>query len=134
MPLGAAISDSKTLSGAAIPTGTITFSLFGPNNATCTGLPIFTSTVTVNGNGTYSSLSFTPSAIGTYRWIANYGGDANNAATANTCNAANEQVDVTAVVVPPPAAAIPTLSEWAMIMLAALLAIAGFAAMRRRAR
>jgi Ice-binding-like/IPTL-CTERM motif len=29
---------------------------------------------------------------------------------------------------------IPTLSEWAMIMLAALLAIAGFAAMRRRAR
>ena len=31
-------------------------------------------------------------------------------------------------------AAIPTLSEWAMIMLAGLLAIAGFAAMRRQAR
>ncbi len=29
---------------------------------------------------------------------------------------------------------VPTLSEWAMIMLAALLAIAGFAAMRRRTR
>jgi len=29
---------------------------------------------------------------------------------------------------------VPTLSEWAMIMLAALLALAGFAAMRRRAR
>jgi hypothetical protein len=29
---------------------------------------------------------------------------------------------------------IPTLSEWAMVMLAALLAIAGFAAMRRKAR
>lgn len=29
---------------------------------------------------------------------------------------------------------IPTLSEWAMIMLAAMLAIAGFAAMRRRAK
>ncbi|MGZ5080917.1 MAG: IPTL-CTERM sorting domain-containing protein [Usitatibacter sp.] len=28
----------------------------------------------------------------------------------------------------------PTLSEWAMVMLAALLAVAGFAAMRRRAR
>jgi hypothetical protein len=27
---------------------------------------------------------------------------------------------------------VPTLSEWAMVMLAALLAIAGFAAMRRR--
>jgi hypothetical protein len=30
--------------------------------------------------------------------------------------------------------AVPTFSEWAMIMLAALLAIAGFAAMRRQAR
>ena len=30
--------------------------------------------------------------------------------------------------------AVPALSEWAMIMLAALLAIAGFAAMRRQAR
>ena len=30
--------------------------------------------------------------------------------------------------------AVPTLSEWAMVMLAALLAIAGFAAMRRKAR
>jgi Ice-binding-like/IPTL-CTERM motif len=41
-------------------------------------------------------------------------------------------------VVPPPAAIppitnIPTLSEWAMVMLAALLAIAGVAAMRRQA-
>lgn len=32
------------------------------------------------------------------------------------------------------AATTPTLSEWAMFMLAALLAVAGFAAMRRRAR
>jgi len=33
----------------------------------------------------------------------------------------------------PVAGAIPTLSEWAMVMLAALLAVAGYAAMRRRA-
>jgi len=32
------------------------------------------------------------------------------------------------------AAAVPTLSEWAMILLAALLAFVGFAAMRRRAK
>jgi hypothetical protein len=31
-------------------------------------------------------------------------------------------------------AAVPTLSDWAKVMLAALLAVAGFAAMRRRAR
>jgi hypothetical protein len=29
---------------------------------------------------------------------------------------------------------IPTLSEWAMILLATLLALSGFAAMRRRGR
>jgi hypothetical protein len=131
--LGAAISDSATLSGGGTgggaPTGTITFNLYGPNDATCTGAAIFTSPVVVNGNGVYASLPFTPSAVGTYRWIANYSGDANNTATANACNAANESVVVTAA----PPAAIPTLSEWAMIMLAALLAITGFVTMRRRA-
>ena len=35
---------------------------------------------------------------------------------------------------PPIVSGVPTLSEWALIMLAALLAIAGFAAMRRQAR
>jgi len=34
----------------------------------------------------------------------------------------------------PPSVGIPTLSEWAMILLASLLAIVGFAAMRRQAR
>jgi Ice-binding-like/IPTL-CTERM motif len=133
VPLGSAISDTKTLSGAAIPTGTITFNLFGPNDATCTGPVIFTSTVPVNGNGTFTSASFTPLAIGTFRFIANFSGDANNAPTANACNAPNENVVVAAVVIGPNFG-IPTLSEWAMIMLAALLAFAGFAAMRRRAR
>src|ERR1700676_2133752 len=95
--LGAAISDSATLSGGVNPTGTITFTLFGPNNATCTGAPIFTATIPVAGNGTYGSGNFTPVAAGTYRWIANYSGDANNTATANACNAANESVVVTQV-------------------------------------
>src|ERR1700680_4933817 len=95
--LGAAISDSATLGGGVNPTGTITFTLFGPNNATCTGAPIFTATIPVAGNGTYGSGNFTPVAAGTYRWIANYSGDANNTATANACNAANESVVVTQV-------------------------------------
>jgi len=37
------------------------------------------------------------------------------------------------VAIPPSSTAIPTLSEWAMIMLAALLAITGFVVMRRQA-
>lgn len=134
VPLGTPISDTKTLSNAAIPTGAITFNLYGPNDLTCTGAVIFTSTVTVNGNGTYTSTpSFTPTTAGTYRWIANYSGDANNAPTANACNATNENVDVL-VGAAGGGIGIPTLSEWAMIMLAALLAFAGFAAMRRKAK
>ena len=128
--LGASISDTATLLGGTAPTGTITFNLFGPNDATCTGAVLFTSLVPVNGNGSYTSTTFTPLVIGTYRWIANYGGDTNNAATANSCNAPNESVLVTAV----NALAIPTLSEWAMVLLAGLLAFGGFAALRRRER
>jgi hypothetical protein len=37
------------------------------------------------------------------------------------------------VVVGPAAAAIPTLSEWAMVMMAALLVLSGMTAIRRRA-
>ena len=127
--LGGAIYDTATLSGGNAPTGTITFNLYAPSDSACAGAPVFTSLVPVNGNGSYTSASFTSAAIGTYRWIANYSGDANNAATANTCNAANESVDVTAA---PPPASVPTLSEWAMIMLVALLAMTGFVAMRRQ--
>ena len=128
--LGGAIYDTATLSGGAAPTGTITFNLYAPSDPTCAGAPVFTSLVPVSGNGSYTSASFTSAAIGTYRWIANYGGDSNNLPTTNVCNAPNESVVVTAA---PPPAAIPTLSEWAMILLASLLAIVGFAAMRKQA-
>ncbi|HEV2055359.1 MAG TPA: IPTL-CTERM sorting domain-containing protein [Methylomirabilota bacterium] len=123
--LGAAIFDTATLSGGAAPTGTITFNLYGPNDATCTGAAIFTSAVPVSGNGAYPSASFTPTTAGTYRWIANYSGDANNVGTANACNAVNENVVIAAI--------IPTLSEWAMIMMAALLVLFGVAGIRRHA-
>jgi len=93
--IGGAVSDAATLSGAFNATGTITFRLFGPNDATCSSPAVFTSTIPVSGNGSYASASFTPTAVGTYRWIANYSGDANNPATANACNAANESVVVT---------------------------------------
>lgn len=132
--LGTSINDVKTLAGGAgTPGGTITFNLYAPTDLACTGTVIFTSTVPVNnGNGTYTSASYTPSVVGTYRWIANYSGDANNAATANACNAANASMLVTSAT--GAVTSVPTLSEWAMIMLATLLAIVGFAAMRRRAR
>ena len=95
VPAGGAISDTATLSGGVNPTGTITFTLFGPNNATCTGTAIFTSTATVTGNGTYPSGSFTTVSAGTYQWVAVYSGDANNSGATGACGAANEATVVT---------------------------------------
>ena len=93
-PVGGQIFDMATLSGATNPTGTITFTLFGPDDATCAGPSAFTSTKPINGNGTFPSDFFTPTAAGTYRWVASYSGDANNASITNPCNSPNESVVV----------------------------------------
>jgi hypothetical protein len=93
--IGQSISDQATLSGGSFPTGTIVFRAYGPGDATCANAPAFTSSaVTVSGNGTYNSPSFTPSQVGSYRWIAAYSGDAANASATGACNDANEQTDI----------------------------------------
>ncbi len=95
--VGAPISDTATVTGgpapAPVPTGTVTFTLFGPDNATCTGPPIFTSANRPLGGGpppTATSATFTPTAPGSYRWIARYNGDAAYPAVVSLCNDANE--------------------------------------------
>jgi hypothetical protein len=111
--LGNAISDSATLgltankpgTPAINPTtaggpagGTITFTAYGPNN--CTTVAFTSSPVTVSGNGTYGPVSFTPTAIGTYHWVAVYSGDSpnTNGTDHNTsCNDTAEDVTVTSV-------------------------------------
>lgn len=100
--LGGSISDTATLSGGSTPTGNITFQLFGPDDATCGGGAIFTSTVAVNGDGNYPSGSFTPTKPGTYRWVATYSGDSANSSANTACNDANESVVVSSSATPTP--------------------------------
>ena len=92
--LGSPISDTAIVTGSPnVPvTGTVTFNLYGPNDATCAS-PIFISTVAMAGN-TATSASFTTSFAGTYRWKATYNGNANNFSVTGACNAANETVEV----------------------------------------
>jgi hypothetical protein len=74
-------NDSATITGATSSAGgTLTFSLFDPDHATCGGTPAFTEQVGVNGNPTYatSNSNFVASAPGTWRWLVAYSGDANN--------------------------------------------------------
>ncbi len=95
--LGGQVNDAATLAGGSSPTGSITFDLYGPNDATCAGAIAFTANIPVAGNGVYNSGNFTPTLAGTYRWVANYSGDANNAAVNSPCNSPNESVDVSAL-------------------------------------
>ena len=78
---GDPLTDSATLSGGTAPKGTITFTLYAPNGTTV----LATQTASVNGNGTYTTpAGYTPTAAGTYQWVASYSGDANNSAIPNT--------------------------------------------------
>jgi len=104
VPVGTAISDSATMTGLASPSngtqGTITFRAYGPfaDKTTCTAPAIYTSVVTITGNGTFVASSgtggtFTPTAAGNYNWIASYTpatGDVNNLSVAGQCGDANE--------------------------------------------
>ncbi len=94
---GSTIDDTATISGTVGGQGTITFTLFGPNNATCSGVPAFTSSpVSIDGDGNYSSDGFSANDAGTYRWVAAYSGDATDAPVTTACNDPNETVIVEA--------------------------------------
>ncbi|HEX3737922.1 MAG TPA: hypothetical protein VHV53_10300, partial [Solirubrobacterales bacterium] len=94
--LGAgSLSDTATLAGGqGTPGGSVTFKLYGPDDAGCSRSPAFTDTKTVAGNGSYDSADFEPTEAGVYRWTASYGGDSNNDQVSSACNAANESVTV----------------------------------------
>src|SRR5207247_10643941 len=68
------------------PSGSIPFRLFGAGDSSCSGSAVFTQTVTVNGNGTYSTTGgYVATAPGTYQWTASYSGDFANKTAASSC-------------------------------------------------
>jgi hypothetical protein len=81
------------LAGGFQPTGLVTFTLWGPDNPSCTGTPVVSSTVPLSG-ATAQSAPFSPTSPGVYRWVASYSGDPNNDGVTATCNAPNESVTV----------------------------------------
>jgi hypothetical protein len=72
--------DTATLTGGVSPRGTVTFHLFGPDDDTCSGPPVFTSVEAVNGVGTgpvtVTSDHVLLSTPGVYHFVASYSGDA----------------------------------------------------------
>lgn len=86
--LGAAIHATAVLAGANAPTGSITFSLYGPGDEACSGTPLKIDTVGVSGNGSYRPAGFAPTQVGAYRWTASYSGDAENESLSGACGEA----------------------------------------------
>lgn len=93
MLLGGPVTDAAVLAGGLNPTGTITFRLYGPDDTACARQAVSSSNVAVGtGNGRYTSASYTPTAAGTFRWVAGYSGDSANAPSSSPCNAPGESV------------------------------------------
>jgi hypothetical protein len=123
--LGGSVSDTATLAGGVNPTGTIAFRLYGPDDPTCAGAPAFTSAaIAVNGNGAYSSGAVIPPGVGTYSFVAEYSGDANNNPATHGCNLLSETVSISA--------GVPALGPLELLLLVLGLAVAGGVAAARR--
>ncbi len=96
----AASSISATLAAGSAPTGTITFTVFGPQSSppsSCASGGTTVGAASVNGNGTYyPSGAFIPATPGEYWWYAGYGGDVGDEPAASACGALMAQTLVAA--------------------------------------
>lgn len=99
--VGARLSAAATLAGTR-PVGNLTFELFAPADPECTGAPMSTSTVAINGNGTVQSSAVVATEAGTYHWRASYAGDNENEAVSSDCSAADAATEAVAEEAPPP--------------------------------
>ncbi len=113
--VGQPVTDTATLGGTANqPTspainltgatgakagGTLTFKLYGPGDTACGPLVYTSSPVTVSGNADYTA-QYTPTAAGTYHWVAAYSGSSPNTSSVthnDLCTDTNEDVVVKTV-------------------------------------
>ena len=85
---GSPFSDSASLTGGTTSppvSGTISFIYFAGTTCSPTGLQYDAGSVTVSGNGVYTSASITISTPGSYELYAVYHGDSHNAVATSSC-------------------------------------------------
>jgi len=82
----AVLNDSGSVSGGYNVTGSITFNLFRPSDATCSGTPVFSVTVSLTGTGASTTTGPTSDAAGDWHWTASYSGDTNNLTVSSSCS------------------------------------------------
>lgn len=75
------------------PTGTITFSAYGPDDPDCSGEPFFETLESADQDNPIESDPFVLTDSGSYDFIASYGGDADYDPVATACGAATVTVE-----------------------------------------
>jgi hypothetical protein len=105
--IGTDVNDVATVTGLLRPAAdaTVTFVVYGPDDAACVTQPAAISTVPLvldasRTGGTATAQPFQTTLPGTYRWLATYNGDANNAPVSGTCGDPAETVMVTRTPIP----------------------------------
>jgi hypothetical protein len=101
--VGTRVSETATLVGGVLPTGSVTYRLFG--DPACTA-EVFRSTTEMGLFGSSTSSEFTPAAAGTYWWTTNYSGDGNHEPASTPCSATNSVVITTSSTTTPPVASL----------------------------
>ena len=91
---GDRVHASVDLGSAYQPTGSVSFSLFPPNDSSCSGAPTYVEEVVLSGTRATTSVGVEvpKHAIGTWNWTASYSGDENNAQAASSCGQAPVEV------------------------------------------
>ena len=95
--LGAPFHDTVVVAdGTPVPTGTVTFALYGPGDTSCAANlvsgPEFED-VPLTPSGARSG-DFTPTKPGAYQWVVHYSGDPLHSASSGACGDPTEQVAV----------------------------------------
>jgi hypothetical protein len=91
--VGTPFSDAVTLKGGFAPNGTVTFRIYGPIAAGCTG-SAFVNIVAIKGNGTVNSDPFVALRPGRYSFVASYSGDSENQGASEPCDAPSQVIQV----------------------------------------
>jgi hypothetical protein len=81
--------------GEPAPTGPVTFDVYGPDDTTCSGPVVSTSTANIDTAGTTAaSGDFRPASVGSYRTVASYPGDGDYAGASSACGDPADVADV----------------------------------------
>ena len=107
-----ASSISAALAGGSAATGTVTFTVFGPQSAppaSCASGGIAVGSASVSADGTYHpAAGFTPPGVGDYWWYASYGGDTSDNPSASACGTSMAETVVAAATTTTPTPTTPT--------------------------